>query len=400
MSEGQAESISLLNRVRPDRPKPLFLLTDPNKDPDDLCALVLIRSLQEQRFVDLRCVLVTLGDLTMRTRRARFARSVLSALGLQDIPVGVGIDYIVEVRDAHGNIDSAATEKRRVEHQVFVETSLDGPDACVEIDGLSLICRELQRIDDHSAVLLINAGMPDVAALLKTDSALVKQKCSKVVIMGGVESEPDARGFAVADRRAYNNLMHQESADYTYAQLQELRIPLVVVTKEAAYAAAAPRDFYDDIGDTGHPIGISLKDQQMRAMQHLWEGIHAGRLPPALTPKWFFTTFTDVDLETSAGQAVFDTAGKNALSFGEIWRLVTKFNLYDPLALLAATPGVDELLFRPQVPEGVVTNVRVLGMNEIRDAVLVSNLFGALALESLNSVLPLKTRTDDQTPQT
>lgn len=40
--------------------------------------------------------------------------------------------------------------------------------------------------------------------------------------------------------------------------MQEVGIPLVVVAKEAAYAAAAPRGFYEGMAATGHPIGVFL----------------------------------------------------------------------------------------------------------------------------------------------
>jgi len=61
-SSDQAAAVALLLDVRPPSPAPLFLFTDPNKDPDDLSVLVLASYLQEQGFVDLKCVVTTLGD--------------------------------------------------------------------------------------------------------------------------------------------------------------------------------------------------------------------------------------------------------------------------------------------------------------------------------------------------
>ena len=71
----------------------------------------------------------------------------------------------------------------------------------------------------------------------------MKQKTSRVVIMGGVEPQVDHRGFVVADRRAFNNTTDQPAADFVYARLQQLGVPLIVMNKEAVYPAAVPHNF-------------------------------------------------------------------------------------------------------------------------------------------------------------
>ncbi|MGV2341837.1 MAG UNVERIFIED_CONTAM: hypothetical protein LVR18_50360 [Planctomycetaceae bacterium] len=236
----QAQAVSLLQKVRPQQPAPLFILTDPNKDPDDLSVLVETKYLEEHGFVQLRCVVATLGDRQVRTTRAKFARSVLDELGLKHTRVGVGRDYEFAVKDAQGLVDAKVTQGREKDHAVFVESPLLRPDANVELNGPEVLREELQQVADHTAVFVVNAGMPDLAELLRDAPELVRHKVARVVIMGGVESQLDQQGFAVADKRAYNNSTHQPSADYTYKRLQELGVPLVVVVREAAYTAARP----------------------------------------------------------------------------------------------------------------------------------------------------------------
>lgn len=388
LTAGQARAIELLCKSRPEKPAPLFLFTDPNKDPDDLSVLVEARYLQEQGFVDLRCAVTTLGNRDVRTIRAKFTRSVLDDLGLHRAQVGVGVDYGFDVKDATGAVDVKATAGREKDHRVFVETPLLRPLAVVEPDGLALLKRELDRVADHSAVLVVNAGMVDLAELLRSEPELVQRKVARVVIMGGVEPRLDPMGFAIADKRAYNNSTHQPSADYVYSRVQELGLSLVIVNKEATYSAAAPRSFYDGIAATGHPVGVYLKEQQKQSLKHLWEGIHQGHLPPALTPAWFFRTFTDVDLDTPAGKAALTQATSQAENFEEIWKQVSKFNLYDPLALLAATPGAAELLFQSEVPAEAKSRVRIIGKDSIKDPTLIKDLLSGLGIESLNPPLP------------
>ena len=156
-----------------------------------------------------------------------------------------------------------------------------------------------------------------------------------------------------------------------------------MVTKEAAYAAAAPRSFYDGMASTQHPVGVYLRDQQKQALQNLWDGIRQGHLPPALTYKWFFETFTDVDIESADSRAELERAKRHAIDFEDVWPEVSKFNLYDPLALLAAIPGADKRLFIELGPPGVSSEVAVIGGESIRDPQRVKDLLSGLAIESL-----------------
>ena len=167
LAADQARAVGFLLDGRPQAPAPLFLFTDPNKDPDDLSVLVLASDLQEQGFVDLRCVVTTLGDRETRLRRARFAKDVLEDLGLSGVKVGVGGDYGFEVKDAEGKPDLEATEGRRKDHQVFIDSRFGQPRGAVATDGLALLESELAQVPDGSAVLLVNAGMADLAALLR-----------------------------------------------------------------------------------------------------------------------------------------------------------------------------------------------------------------------------------------
>jgi hypothetical protein len=385
LTSSQAQGIELLEQVRPNSPQRVFLFTDPNKDPDDLCVLIETKYLQEAGFVDLRCVITTLGDREIRTKRAQFTRSVLEALGIGKTRVGVGVDYDVEVKATDGTVDLAATAGRRKDHQVFMDTPLLRPHAQVEPDALVMMKDELERMPDHSVVFLINAGMADAAAILRSAPELTQRKLAKVVAMGGVESQLDARGFVIADKRAYNNSTHQPSADYLYASVQELRVPLVVVSKEAAYSTAVPRSFFDSLAATQHPVGIYLKNQQKQSLHNLWNGICEGHLPPALTAEWFFQTFTDIDGDSQTGKDAIAQARSNPRDFESIWDHVIKFNLYDPLALLAATPGATDLLFESRVPDACRSDTKIIGQGCIKNAALLQELLTGMGIRSLSA---------------
>jgi hypothetical protein len=168
-----------------------------------------------------------------------------------------------------------------------------------------------------------------------------------------------------------------------HARLQELGVPLVVVTKEAAYAAAVTRGFYEALAATGHPVGVCLRQQQRRALANLWSNVRAGRLLPQLTPAWFFETFTGRQPDAAAVPAARDPAQADPDPFDAVWRQVTRLNLYDPIALLAATPGLRERLFRPRVPLATGGGAAILGEDAVTDPAQVRELLGELALAAL-----------------
>ena len=387
LSADESQAIDRLHQTRPEMAAPFFLITDLNRDPDDLTAIVMMKHLQDQGFIDLRYVVTTLGDIGIRTTRARFARSVLDDLGLKNAKVAVGVEYAFDVNEVDVATSAKAKRSRPKSHNNFLDTSLLRQNVEVEIDGLTMVKKELESIRDHSAVFLINAGMPDMVEILRELPDLVQQKTARVVVMGGVKTELDSRGFVVADETAYNNMTHQPSANYVYARVQELGIPFVILNRDAAYIAAVPQSFYDGMAATGHPIGVYLKIQQMRTLRNLWEEILEGQLPPDRSPEWFFKTFTSIDLESPSGSASLDSARAHPDDFEAIWKLVSKLNLYDPLSLLSGTPGAAEVLFQGEVPIGARSQVKIYGSNAIKDVTLMKNLLAGLGIESLNSLL-------------
>jgi len=112
-----------------------------------------------------------------------------------------------------------------------------------------------------------------------------------------------------------------------------------------------------------------------------------------LTPEWFFRTFTDVDLGSSNGEAIFAREKAHADDFDANCKQLSKFNLYDPLALLAATPGANELAYHPEVLAGARGDVNVISKNSTKDTTFMKDVLAGLAIEGLNPLMPRKSRT-------
>lgn len=364
----------------------LLVIGDFGEDLDDEVTAVLYDGIRRKRDVEyLRTggprehstfeLNAVIANLAPATPRARLAKGTLKELGQPDVPVGVGTDCGNSVGQKHlklTDISYMATES--------------------EIEpGAELIIRTLQEAEDNSIIMVLISGLTDIASILREHSDLVKQKVRSISIMGGVKSVPqtkavfiNAEGFMEPDDAA-NNKFDMESAKYVYRRLQELKIPLVILTRFAAGACQVPRSFYDDLAATGHPVGVKLRKSQQASIEALWRraNLPAGdegreKLPDRCTKEWFCNTFC-------GGK------GKDRTGSDSIWDCIVSFNLYDPMTLVAAVPELRNRFFNPAVVTVEVDKVKVehliIGVcpevNGIKDAKALADYMVSHCMDSL-----------------
>ena len=145
-------------------------------------------------------------------------------------------------------------------------------------------------------------------------------KTKTVTIMGGVmpfDGNADDDEFLVPDT-AHNNTFDKEASAYFYRRCQEARVPLIIVSRHAAYKCPMPRSIYDDMAATNHPIGKRLRDTQRASIEGLWkracapEGPERLGLPARCDKPWFCTTFC-------GGK------GQDRTAHDSIWDLIASF---------------------------------------------------------------------------
>lgn len=383
LTRSESQVLAELHARKPMQAEQIVLVTDPNRDPDDLAAFIISGHLQKQGFISVKAATTALGDATVREQRARFTKEVFTRLGLNKVAVASGGDY------------PYANEKRAKDDQTFFKTELlSAPEALASakdgsrLSGVELLRQQLATAPDKSINLVLIAGMRDPASLLsdsnpnkEADRALFQQKVKSVTIMGGVEDTPGADGLILPDTRAFNNTCDQDAANTVYRETQILGVPLTVLNKEATYAAAVNPQFYEGFAATGNPVGQYLKGIQKTALGGLWQSIQKGVIP-TLTPDWFFKFFTELDPERDQAQI----EQLKDQPFDQIWPRVSKLNLYDPLTLLAATPGAKDMLYRPKLVSGKSQSpVYVIGAQEVAGKEKAGILMSALGKMSLSS---------------
>ena len=126
----------------------------------------------------------------------------------------------------------------------------------------------------------------------------------------------------------------------------------MILSRFTAYAAPVPRTIYDEMAATGSPIGDRLQKAQRKTIEALWvracaaEGsaVRAG-LPARCNRQWFCNTFCN-------------GLGTERTGDESIWDCIQQFNMYDPLALVAAIPKLQHIFeFDRYVVNGVAHKV-------------------------------------------
>mmetsp|Transcript_55246 Transcript_55246/g.164478 ORF Transcript_55246/g.164478 Transcript_55246/m.164478 type:complete len:384 (-) Transcript_55246:273-1424(-) len=300
---------------------------DPGQDLDDEMFLVMLSALSARGLVRCLGVVCTLEPATIR---AQLARGTLNELGLHEVPVAAGSDG-----GASGRVEEL---KKEVTYLTPVP----------QMSGMQLMINVLQEAAPHSVSLVLISSLKDAADLLREHEALFAERVKEVVIQGGVKATEDPSGgsssepFFLEPDTAHNNMFDEGSSRFLYRRCQELGVPLVVLSRHAAYACQMPRAIYDDMAGTGSVIGKQLQQRQAQSIEQLWrracapDGSEAREgLPARCNKAWFCDTFC---------------RGKGAERDGSqpIWDLVSSFNMYDPLALLLATPQLAHF-FNPEI---------------------------------------------------
>lgn len=353
----------------------LFVIMDPGRDQDDEDVLVALNLFIRTNMLN---VCGVIANLRPSSKRAALAKGTLTMLGQPDVPVGIGLP--TEQDDDDG-----------LSYQFAVSYLAETKDLH---NGKEMILKTLEEASPKSVVLLLISMLTDAAAVLREHEELFTRKVKRVVIMGGVQTkdgrpEVDAKGRIIPDMSAQNHAFDKESAGFFYERVQDIGIPMTVLSRHAADAAKLPRAVYDDMAATGHPIGIRLRDAQKDAIEELWkraclpaEDPARHKLPARCDKAWFCTAFC-------GGQGM-DRKGSDS-----IWDLVQSFLLYDPCTLVAAIPNWREVFFEPIVVEGPhgVEHL-VIGLSKddhnVRDGKALSQFLHTSLVDSLKQVHAVK----------
>ena len=342
---------------------PVIVFTDIGRDVDDELALVLLSALKRKHILNPIAIITTLSP---EKERALLARGSMDAMGMPDVPVGIG---------GCGGVTDG------VELEIYgADYSRASP--CIFDSGMELACRALESVPSKSATILCIASMSDVATLLKEQEDLFLAKVKEVVIMGGVVS---TEGGSLTPDSAYNNNCDISAARFLYKRCQELGVPTATLSRWAAYGCPIPPKLLDEIAKTEHMVAANVRSVSKLSIDQLWNKVilhpsdpRREKLPERCDVSWFCRTFM------SKGEL-----SNNWTS--SVWTLVKKLNMYDPLAVLLCVPAYRDVHFEGKsVVVNGVTHI-VVGTSErdtgIRSRISLYNEYSSLFLYAFQESL-------------
>lgn len=231
----------------------LLITMDPGQDLDDEMLLVLLAAMTDRSLVSCCGVVTCLAPSGMR---AQLARGTLDLLGLPQVPVHAGSD---------GGGSGDASMISSTEYLTRMQPAVD--------TGAELMRNVLNAAAPRSITLLVVSSFKDAAAWMQEEEDLIVDKVARVVVQGGVKDfKPGVAlpGNFLEPDDAHNNVFDRDASEFFYRRCQVRGLPMVILSRFAAYAAPLPRSLYDDLAATGSPIGRHLQHAQRTSIEQLW----------------------------------------------------------------------------------------------------------------------------------
>jgi len=334
----------------------LFVTSDEGRDLDFELGKVVGYTLMRRK--PLRIIGCVAG-LWPAKQRARLIKGTLIELGLESIPVAIGAEKYSET------LETSPYE--------FAVPYLAPESGLYTGSGLDLCKETLERSPDKTVTFILQAGPYDVWKCLETFPELFMRKVSRVVLRSEVQTRNSGLELS-DDGRILPNVATAASLDRNpmcelFDMLQDLGIPMLVITRWASYACKLSFDTYRALGETQHPVAQRLMIRSQQSIQFLWDRCvlpaddpRRNGLPVRCNKEWFCNMFLEgKGLDRGQGDA--------------IWDLCKTFSSYSPLQLMASVPDLRAKYFKPTTVKvkskrGNQVTHEILGLTEENHGVI------------------------------
>mmetsp|Transcript_35154 Transcript_35154/g.74804 ORF Transcript_35154/g.74804 Transcript_35154/m.74804 type:complete len:1116 (-) Transcript_35154:92-3439(-) len=308
----------------------LFVTSDEGRDLDFELGKVTAATLMRRH--PLRIIGCVAG-LYPADMRARLIKGTLIELGLESIPVATGEPKV------EGTLQPGPHE--------FAVPYLASQGQLYQGKGVELCKETLSRSPDKTVTFILQSGPTDVWKCLEMEPDLFMRKVSRVILRSDVRTEGQKLvlsedGRILPDVSSASHLDRNHMCEL-FDLLQDLGIPMTIVTRFASYAAKLPFKVYTELGNTQHPVAQRLMNQSRQSIEFLWERCLLPKedpsrkgLPERCDKEWFCKVF-------------LKGRGKDRGPNDTIWDLCEGFSSFSPLQMIAAVPELKERFFKPMV---------------------------------------------------
>jgi len=310
----------------------LLVTSDEGRDLDwELSKVILVSLMRRVRRVRLiGCVV----GLAPAEKRARLCKGTLVELGMESVPVAMGDERVV------GHELHISPHELEVPYLAREESLYKG-------NGVALCEEMLSRSPDKTVTFMMQSGPTDIWKCLEALPNLFMRKVARVIVRSEVQAASGelclSEDGAILPEVTTASSTDREHMQRLFRALQDLGVPMTVVTRFASYAAKLPFAVYDTLGRTHHPVGQRLMKAQERAIQFLWDRclmppgdpMRKG-LPDRCDKVWFSKLFL------GGGKGL--TKGKG----DSIWDLCTEVAAFSAVQMVAGVPELKKEFFVPK----------------------------------------------------
>jgi len=323
----------------------IVMFTDPNKDVDDLIAIIMLNKLKNKNIVDIAGIVSTHGNAETTYKRAVFTQGVCKLLG-NDIKVCAGIPE--NYKDAISNIKVNRFFNALGLDEIMQSASKEN----IKTDSEEYLKEIFKNATPNSLDILVIAQMTDLWNFIDKNHDLFLQKVRTVNIMGCYKEE---NGEMVPDN-SVNNENDTNASKNVYSFLQKNKIETKFVNRFGVMEVPVGMDFYERFEKSATAEGKFVYSAEQESIKGLYMGLMSGEALARQTPEWFYKTFTNID---EKDYRKYKEAGVDLKIVDEILSKITKLNLYDPLTLIAT---IDK--FKCYFSSGKKENFEILMPND------------------------------------
>lgn len=298
------------------------IFTDPNKDVDDLIAIIMLNNMKKAKLIDIAGIVTTHGSSETTFKRAVYTQGVCRLMG-NNLSICAGVPEIhqddLSNRKANSFYDAFGLDK------IMASSDLKK----VKTDSESYLKEIFEKAEPKSLEVLAIAQVNDIQNFIEKHSELFCEKVRTVFIQAGFEEKENMP----AHDDSYNLMCNIDAARKLFNFLLKEKIQTNFIHRSAVLEVQVGMNFYKNFNESGTLIGSHVYNAQQQFIRSMYKGIFSGETLARQTPEWFYKIFTDID---DKEYEKFKNAGLKSEIIDEVMSRVTKLNLYDPLTLLAA----------------------------------------------------------------
>ena len=298
------------------------VFTDPNKDVDDLIAIMMLSSMQKDNLLKIVGIVSTHGNDETTYKRACFSQAVSNLLG-NNLTVCAGIGKKLE------DVNKDRSSNAFFAYDGINEIMNNCDKAKVQTNSLSYLTNVFKKAVDNSLDMLILAQMTDIWNFVSKKPDLFLNKVRNVTIMGMYNK---VNNEFVPDNST-NNVNDIEAANNFYKFLQDNNILTNFINRFAVKKVAVTLTLFKGFAKANKQLGNYILNAEEASLKKLYEGLFNNEALKRQTPEWFYENFTDIP---QSEYEYFKNGGADEKYTNEVMNHMVKLNLYDPLTLIAA----------------------------------------------------------------